>query len=177
MTQSPIKIISADSITIYNRLRQCQIGEIVTYKELSSLIGRNILKTRGNLYTAMRRAARDDGMAFATVLKLGVKCISDKEIVHEQRGTISRIRRAARKIEQRVSLIKDFVALPVEDQTEALCSVTWAHLVRHSAGAGAQKRLREKCKGESRSLPIGIASAVLIGADAEEDGKDGGEID
>jgi hypothetical protein len=71
---------SIDSRLIYGAIKNLNFGEIITYQEISDLIGRDILKNRSLLQTARNMAMRFDNIVFDCVLKIGLKRLNDSEI-------------------------------------------------------------------------------------------------
>jgi hypothetical protein len=99
---------SIDSTTLYNRLKSANIGDIVTYSELSKIIGGDVTnpKLRQFVYTALAMCNKNDNMVFDCVMKVGYKRLNDKEITEKSttqpfrkiRSTISRANRDIRCI-------------------------------------------------------------------------------
>lgn len=109
-----IQLLSVDSKAIYDRLVRLEVGEMVTYSELSNLINRNIQSKEGrfHLYTAQRRALNENYMVFGCIRNMGVKRLNDEEIVGTGHHTIGRIRRMSRRGFRVVTAVKEFDKLP-----------------------------------------------------------------
>lgn len=90
--------MSTDTRFILQRLQKAEEEEVVTYEELSTIIGRDVTKkARPNLQSAMRAALRDR-MVFECVRKIGVKRLKNSQIPDVvSTNTITRIRHQARK--------------------------------------------------------------------------------
>lgn len=109
--------ISVDARLLHQRLKTVGIGETVSWGDLAKIIGRDVTAGNGGysaLTTARRRALMDDGMVFDAVLKVGLKRLSDQDIVATGQATVDKVRRAARKGNRRLLSIQDFDALPNE---------------------------------------------------------------
>ena len=92
--------ISVDARLLHQRLQSVGVGETVSWEELSQVIGRDVTagsKGYGPLSTARKRALNDDGMVFDAIPKVGLKRLTDAEIVNTGQATVDKVRRAARK--------------------------------------------------------------------------------
>lgn len=86
-----------DTQTVIDRLEKTAPGELVTYKELSELIGRDIADgARHVLQSAKRALQKHRQMVFAAVTKQGVRRLDDAGIVDTGTAAVKRIGRAAR---------------------------------------------------------------------------------
>lgn len=109
--------LSVDARLLQQRLKIVPVGETVTYETLAAVIGRECRpqhKAYGALTTARARAQRDDGMVFDAVHRVGLKRLTDVEIVAGGAAVIERVRRAARKGTRRLLAVQNFDALPNE---------------------------------------------------------------
>ena len=113
MTNNVFPKISLESQLLYDRLQQANIGEIITYEELSSLVGRNVqTEAYGCLYTARRKARSVDFKTFGTIPKVGVKCLEDAEIVAKAIDLTDRCRSRTRDGLKTMVCLKDYNSLP-----------------------------------------------------------------
>lgn len=124
MPGKPISQTSADAWLVYNRLNEVEdVGELVQYPELSEIIGQDIQTVgRSKLYTAMRMQQRESKRVFGCVRGVGIKLLSDSEIVGTRDPALKRIRRTARKAAGKLICVKDWESLSNEEK------------VRHNAG-------------------------------------------
>ena len=99
-----IQEISADTLFIYERLQKTQIGEEVTYDELSKLIGRKVAP--GMLVTARKKAMNDDQIVFGTIRNKGLKRLADSEVVSTAKATFLGIQRTTKRERRRLSSVK-----------------------------------------------------------------------
>lgn len=110
--------ISVDSQTLYRRLIQASVGEVITYDELTALIGRNVRpKEKGyaNLYTAKKRALNENQIVFGPVQGVGIKRLDDAETVSASRCHLHKSRTAAR-YSRRIAATVDPKNLTAEDR-------------------------------------------------------------
>ena len=96
--------ISIESTLLIDRLKTLEVDEVVTWDELSNLIGRDVRKEAyHNLGTARNRLLRDERMVFECVRKVGVKRLSDDGIVVSAESGLQRIKRASRRSFRKLS--------------------------------------------------------------------------
>ena len=115
MTKKTISEISVDARLLHQRLTQAKVGDVITWDDLGQIIGRSVHPGEGGysaLATARNRVQVDDGYIFDAIAKVGLKRLSDAEIVNTGQYAIDRVRRAARKGTRRLLSVKDFDALP-----------------------------------------------------------------
>ncbi len=110
----PSPLVSIDVKTIHARLAKLGVGETVTYDELSKLIGREV-RTGGSAAWVLSRARHkclyEDGIVISSVMKVGVKRLSDAEIVDTGQDIVSRIHNMTVTGMRRLSAIKSYDAL------------------------------------------------------------------
>ena len=104
--------VSEDTLALEAYLRRhADVGQFVSYGEMSQLIGRDVQDgARGNLTTARNRLMRD-GIAFGPVFGKGLKCLGDEEIVAASSSSRTRIRNLSRKGLKLLSCVSDFESM------------------------------------------------------------------
>lgn len=110
-----ISEISVDARLLHQHLAASKVGDTLTWEDMGKVIGRDVRPGStgyGALHTARNRAQMDDGMVFDAIAKVGLKRLSDAEIVNTGQSAIDRVRRAARKGAKRLLSVKDFGSLP-----------------------------------------------------------------
>lgn len=96
--------VGIDTRLLYDRIKLLKPGEVLEYKELSKIIGRDVrAKGRTNLNYARYMAQRDDMVVTCAVSKVGIKRLTDEENVstvgESARARISKVaRNAGRKL-------------------------------------------------------------------------------
>lgn len=114
-TSRPRFRVSTETRAIYDKIVKMSVGEIVTYLELSKLIGDDIRANgRAPLNSARRMAQRDNQIVLDVVPKVGIKRMSDIDVVGSANATLGVVRRAARRGINRITAVSDFERLPVE---------------------------------------------------------------
>lgn len=92
-----IQAKSADTSIIENRLRSTQPGDVVSYDELSKLLGRDVREhCRGNLNTA-RKTAMHEGIFFDVRTNEGLVRLDGEQATAASEHHIVRSRKAARR--------------------------------------------------------------------------------
>lgn len=106
-----IQAISIESIELIKRLEKAQIGETITYDELSKVAMADVKEEkRGALMTAQKHVLNEKQFVFETIRNVGIKRINDSEIVAHAEGPIQRIQRISRRALRRLSCV-DFEKL------------------------------------------------------------------
>lgn len=98
--------ISVDSLEIYKRLQRLEVGEIVTYEELGSLIGADVQNgARGRLETARKKLLREDQRVVECVRGIGVKRLDDAGVVEVLKGIPSKVSRIVRRSKKKLATV------------------------------------------------------------------------
>jgi len=99
--------ISADTRLLYQRLLKLRYDEVVTYDELSRILGRDVRKSSRSNLTSARKMAIQDGIVTDAVRKVGIKRLTDERTV-ECTGTVmrKRIRRACHRSARRLTAVR-----------------------------------------------------------------------
>ena len=110
--------ISIDTKMIYDKLITLEVNEIITYEELSQIIGRGC-RPGENGYNNLRSAERkamNDGIVMGAVLKIGRKRLDDRGMVDDSAYYIRKSRRASRTGLRRLLAVKDYANLDTTRQ-------------------------------------------------------------
>lgn len=160
--QRVIHALSAESAAVISRLKECAVGQIVTYAELSSIIGYNIRERRAALHTARRRLLADERMHFATVVGEGVRRINDAEagrsLEHDVRAARSAGRRGLRK-----ARAIDLTEVPKDERAEIVGRASLLALIDRAGAPRAQEKILAAVKESDATdaLPLQRALAAL----------------
>lgn len=88
---------SLDAQLLYERLVKAAVGELITYEELSAIVGRDV---RNDCYSALgtaRDIAKGDRIVFDCVTNEGLKRLDDAQTVSAGAEYISRAKNAAKR--------------------------------------------------------------------------------
>lgn len=106
MNPSPIEVnpkptigqLGVDAALLAKRLAKAEFGELVTYKELSGMIGRSVQGDARHVMASARRVVlRESEIAFAVVENEGLRRMTDDELAESFHPALRHIRRTAKK--------------------------------------------------------------------------------
>jgi len=158
--------LSIDTKTITDRLAKASVGEVVPYSELTLLIGRDVQhEARPTLSSALRRLG-NEGIVFGCVRGLGVKRLTDAEIVGVGPATLSKIRRAARRAQTKLAAVADFDALPRAAQTTHNMSLSVLGVLSHLTKGSTVRLLEGRIEQAQAALPLAKTLDALRSGDA-----------
>ncbi len=165
MNQSSTRTIgqaSIDTQTLVNRLRIAQIGELVSYGDLSALIGRQIQQNasaRSCLRSARIIVLRKNNIAFEVVRNEGVKRLNDIEAVNSATKVHAHIGRSARR-GRRVVMVADYDLLPIPMQARRNIEVARFNMESFVASERGAKRIESAIR-PTQSKPPSLAETLV----------------
>lgn len=149
-----VPALSIDTKMLSDRLAKCEDGETVTYADLSAIIGRNVqVEARGNLTSAMHRMLAE-GAVFGSVRNVGVKRLTDAEIVGVGPEIIGRVRRAARRASAKLASVQNFEGLPPAAQTTHNMALSVLGVLAHITKPGTVRKLEARIEQGRQALPL-----------------------
>lgn len=123
-TNSAIPELSVDTQLLVKRLKKCAEDEMVTYDELSGIIGRDVTaKARHILDSARRILQRQDRMVFECVHGQGVKRLNDSAMANLGEHGIKRIRGISKRTARKIAC-SDYENLSNEDKIKSNASLS-----------------------------------------------------
>jgi len=151
----PIGLLSIDVKTIYDRIIKAGVGDTITYAEMEGLIGRPV-REHGQwiLMSARRRALMQNGMVFGVVKKIGVRRLSDSEIVNLGADFVGRVHRLSNKAVRTIACVQDFNALPAEAKLKHGTYASAMGMLAYITREKQIKRLEERVDKAQASLPL-----------------------
>ncbi len=150
--QRHIGQISIDTRTIANRLELVETGEVVTYVELTKLIGKNVQgEGRSTLESARRFVLREHRRVFGVVLNEGLKRLSNDEIPDTRISAEAHVRRHAKRTIQ-VLLAANYDALAPQKQRELTAGITQMRLHELVASEKTAKRLEAEPERKQQQI-------------------------
>jgi alkylated DNA nucleotide flippase Atl1 len=143
-----------DTVTIYNRLSIVEVGDVVTYSELSHLIGRDVCgAARGCMTSAVRRAL-NDGRVFAAVRNVGYRLLPDDRIASVGISAVAHIRRSAKRAARKLACVREFDRLPNDKKIEHNTGLSVLGAIAQCASAPAVKRVSRAVEHAKAQLPL-----------------------
>lgn len=148
-----IQVKSADTSVIENRLRQAEPGDVVTYEQLSTVLGRDIrVHCRGNLRTA-RKTLVGEGVFFDVVVGIGLKRLDMEEACVASESYVRRARSAATRGMRHLQNV-EFDKLSEAGKQKHLTASAQLGAIHLFGSSKAAKRIAGKIDGESH-LAVG----------------------
>lgn len=158
MDKKGIQSKSADTLTIEHRLRNTQPGDVVTYEELSTLLGRDVREyCRSNVATA-RKSLIHDSIYFDTVENEGFRRLNNEEACAAASFYTKRLRRTARRGLTHLQHVK-FDELSDDSKKKHLATSAQLGAIHLFSGNNATKRIESKVSG---SMPIPIGETLKL---------------
>ncbi len=156
LSQRPKKTIperSYETGAICQRIIKLGVDEVITYKEISDIISRDIQQARGYLHTAKRMAQRDNGFVFGTVRNIGIKRLNNVAIIESANISIRSIRRkASRKKDELLCVRRE--ELSDEEKLSLDTKLTHTSFLEHMTKPKAVRKLEMSVKEASHQLPL-----------------------
>jgi hypothetical protein len=152
---------SADTRFIIQKLRPLRVGEQISYAELAAAVSRPVGEIDGSLASARRALLREDSMVFGTVRGVGLRRLSDTDIVRTSAAVTKRIRRAARRGVRVLAAVNDFSALPRDDQMRHSASVSVLAAIAEMTTDKSLRKIESVTKEAVRELPFAQTLAAF----------------
>jgi hypothetical protein len=152
--QQPSFKLHIDTQMLIEEISKTDYAQIVTYRALSELIGRDVqTEASGILRTALRHLERDEGMFFSCVRNIGLRRVTESEQLQSvPLNGRKKIRRAADTINRKLSYLPDD-KLSREEQTQKLMDISFASTLKHAASERRVARIQEQAKGDTDLSP------------------------
>ncbi len=155
-----IQAKSADTSIVENRLRNTQPGDIVTYDELTKLLGRDVrVFGIGNVATA-RKVLVTESVFFDTIPNEGYRRLDAEESCQASKHYVRRVKSAARKGMKHLQHVP-FDQLSDDGKKTHLTTSAQLGAVTLFAGANAEKKIGSNVE-QGKPLAIG-ATLKLFG--------------
>jgi transposase len=139
----PAFAVSFDTQMIVDRLRKMDIGDTVSYDDLSTMLGKVANGSLPALQTAIRIMRREHLAAFQCMDGTHVVRLSDEQIVQTGAQTVQKIRRAAKRGLDKLVCAK-FDVLSEEAKREFNAKASHLSLLRHVTSPQATAKLASK---------------------------------
>ena len=144
-----------DTKVLEHLLRECDVGEIVTYEAMSKALGRDVRKfCWGNLSTARKAIEKELQCVFQAIANEGIRREDDEGKLKVAEGRIKRATNAARRTVETLSRV-DYQKLPDDKKVEHDALSTQAAVVYQFGKHATRKKILSKVKEASQQLSIG----------------------
>ena len=150
----PFRAVSIETKLIYERLAKAAVGDVVTYEELSKLIGCDVRHHRGPVNSALNQLVRQH-VVFTCVARVGFKCCSDTEkITVVSFDQLKRMRRAGKRAQRAAAAVENFEKLPRDVQTQHNVQMSIAGAVLQMTTVNGQKKIKAAVETVQHELPL-----------------------
>ena len=157
-----IQAKSADTMIVENRLRSTEIGDIVTYDDLSKILGRDVREfCLGSIATA-RKALIGESIFFDTISKEGYKRLSQEEACGTAKHYVSRVKSAASRGMKHLQNVK-FAELSDDAQKKHLTTSAQLGAISLFSSANSEKKIEKRITTSSGPIAIGETLALFGG--------------
>jgi hypothetical protein len=165
MRDRTIQELHVDSIALYARLEKVTEEEpLITYKELNAVVvGDTQKERRGCLNTARRMMQREYNILFAPVIGIGLKRMTDRDVVLSKDKHYQKVRRGTQKSIKDLSTIQDFNGLPNGEKTSHLATMSNFKMIQHFLRPKQVKRLEECVSHKQEQLSMVHTIEALTG--------------
>lgn len=145
--------LSLDTQTLQQMLRELEIGEMISYHELSAAIGRDVQEEGyGNLRSATRRLLKADRMVFEAVRGEGIKRLDDRGKVSAGRSHVRRAHTQAKLARSKTSAVDNFDGLPNELKVEHNIVLAQAGTIAHVTSTRMQRKIEGRVTEPQKSF-------------------------
>lgn len=152
MKPAPSFELSPDTRFLRQRLHELKPGEEIAYAELGKLISKEVSGSSAALQSAMR-GMRKDGYVFSPIRGVGVRRLTDAEIVAASDGDIDAIRRKAKRGAQKLAQA-DFAKLNNKQQLSQVAKLSIMGAVAAMVTNRAVDAVEKAAGGQAGELPI-----------------------
>lgn len=146
---------SADTLIIENRLRNAVVGEMVSYDELTKLLGRDVRQFCRSSITSARHTLEGESIFFDTVANEGLKRLTESEAV--TKTAPSYVSRAKSAASRGMRVLQNVQYDNLDDNTKRKHLSTSAQLgaIKLFTSSKATKAIEGKVEQTKTTLPIG----------------------
>lgn len=160
MTNEQIKsIISPSSgkhLMLMPRLLAAKVGELITYAELSKLLGEDVqTKGKSALRTARHKIRRSDRITFHVQPDVGIFRPTDEQIADRMKDLRHVIKRKAKSTLLESACILKIEALTQEQQTKVHMEQLICSMVIDATSSKSAKAIEKKIATTGKTLSIG----------------------
>lgn len=144
---------SIDAQIIERHLETAEVGQLVTYVELSQLVGRDVQKKDRHLLETAKRSLLRRGMVFETVWSEGVKRVTDNENITNRQRDFAHIRRAAGTSLKKLACVNQDA---LDNEAKIKFNATASHLgvIRQLTGRKAIEAVEKQTRESQQQLPL-----------------------
>ena len=159
MNNKPPFVKSADTSLIESMINEMAIGQLLTYDEISTALGRDVRDfCKGSMYSA-KRSCENSGIVLEAVADEGYRRLDDSGIVQSSMSDTRRIQRASRKGLKRLAFV-EFEKLTEDEKRQHIAASAQLGVVNHFATSATRKKL--SLVSSSKQLAIGETLKMFL---------------
>jgi alkylated DNA nucleotide flippase Atl1 len=162
-TKQPDFQLSADSAAIVKAIEEMPVGGVITYAQLSAVIGRDIRHFRGSLESARKSVQRDKGMVFDVIRKEGIKRLADNEIIDLSDKAREHSRRHAKRIAKKLICV-NYESLSKDKQVKHNAALSMFGTLSELSSTASMKRLEAQIQATGTQLTSAKSAIAALGA-------------
>lgn len=153
---------SADAKVLENVLSEAEVGQVITYEQMSAAIGRDVRKYAiSALGTARRGLFKEKQFVFAVERGKGLVRIGDAAIVKTIEKDRLHLHRTASKSLKKLSVVK-FDNLDANEKKEHTVASAQMGAIAMFSHKNSSKKIESKVNGSSKDLPIGETLKLFV---------------
>jgi hypothetical protein len=145
--------MALDTNRIIQSFLDAEVGEVITYDELSDLVGYDIQKKRGALSQAQTRLLNHHGIVFSCMRNVGMKRITAEENVHSTDAYLTSIRNKSYKKMKELGCVDNFDELSTKNQHKHNTAMSVFGLLNSVSQRRAFKKIESKIVKAGDVLP------------------------
>ena len=150
-----IKEMAPETRIVIDRLKRMQIGDVVTYGELSAACGKPVSGQTFNLATARRFLVKHNHMVFEAIRNVGLRRLDDTELATSASDKfVEKSRRHAKRSAQKMACIEDYSRLSPAAQLAHTIKISFFGAIAYMARKGQLEKASQAVAGRSGELPI-----------------------
>lgn len=149
----PQFLMSADTRSLHRYLAKIAVGDIASYAEMSRDLGFKVHGGLPALQSARRALLRDD-VVFDAVRGVGIKRLSEVEILKSTDSEIRAIRNKARKGTRKLAAIDNFEDLSSRDQITYLTKTAAFAVIEEVGSEKGIQKIEKASSGRASQLSI-----------------------
>lgn len=154
---------SLDVQVLEKRMRKSEVGDTINYSELTELIGADVTNGARSRLQSARRILERDCIVFATIPTVGIKRLSDSQVVATGPSFISKINRVAKRATRRMAAVQDFNALSNTDKILHNSIAAHSGALLAATTSKAREKVRRGVEENSGELLAAKRTLELLG--------------
>jgi len=157
----PQSRFGAEKARLWEMLSCVEPGTVATYEQMSTTCDFDVRRNRALLYAVLKRLEHEQAGSFEVVRGVGYVRLANDEIVRSGSVRVHRIRRASRRIQNRLA-VAEYTKLSPTAQIEYSATMAITHIISEGTKAKSRKALEAAAaKSKSPVLPLTDTLSLL----------------